>query len=192
MRLLPARPLRLLLVVGLLLQFVSPVLADSLTGHFAKLELGLPVFLTPKIAPSNLFFRANISVKHASDWHELTEMEVEILERREDSATIIATTAQLEMLARLQFQPRHINELSHLMQVNASEHPMLARSLQPMLESVAEAESARGGEMPSFGNLVSLDETQREGLHSLPDADGDSDGLSDTEVGLSLEKRVDR
>ncbi len=75
------------------------------------------------------------------------------------------------------------------MQTNASEHPVLARSLQPMLEAVAEAETSRSGEMPSFSRFLNaqtlafLGETQRDGLRQLPDVDEDSDGLSDTEEG---------
>lgn len=127
--------IRLVLVFGLLMQVTANAFA------FSDIHLSIPTIFVPEVAQSNLLYRADITIKNEHDWQRLDEIGVTVLGKIMPIASVLVTSAQLETLARLQFKPRSINELSHLVQTYAAEEPALARSLQPLFAELAAAEA---------------------------------------------------
>jgi len=138
-------------------------------------------------------FRAGVTYPDQSGKERLQKLGVVILGETETGAVVLASSTQLEVLARSRFQPTTSDELSNLVTANSVRVPWLVESLQPLL---SEASSKRA--VDSVNNSLSEDAAQLDGLAPLLDRlttdqlagitsaispDTDGDGLTDTEEG---------
>jgi hypothetical protein len=113
-------------------------------------------------------FRVQVALRQPSDLARLQELGVTLLEQWETGATVLASEAQLEALARLRFEPQHTDRLATL----------LSGATLNAQESVAES---------AILGLTSLDDaadgltnTQEQWWCTDPlNADSDGDGVGD-------------
>jgi len=145
---------------------------------------------------SDLLFRTQLTIHTSAKQARLTQLGVTVLAQRDERATTLVDYAQLQILARLGYQPRNTVEFGALIAAGAPQKPWLVRSLQPLTQQLqvaraaitaaadqaateSQADTAALTALRSAVNSLSL--AQRAAVNELPTLDFDGDGLTDTE-----------
>ena len=140
--------------------------------------------------PETGLYRAEITLPDVAARDQIDAMGVVVLE--EGSPLVVLVTAQqLDILARLQYQPRHVSELNRLAAANSEALGVQAIDIQSNLDRAAMQWQAAQTEDRDLSPLEGTDpmkpmlsELSAEALTEIASAispDTDGDGLTDTE-----------
>lgn len=171
--------INILIIITLLLpfSFVDSVVAFSAKEYvFAQDVSGL--------------FRVTVNIQQAYDLVRIKEMGVTILEESNEEATLLVSSGQLEILAKLGYRPQTVDDLISLVSASAESYPWLAIGLRSSLEQAAvlyqDNYDSAVNQVAEVENelleiLSGLSTEQLNGIMYLPGVDSDADGLTDTQ-----------
>jgi hypothetical protein len=109
--------LTLFVILGLVLAgFPAPIGAQA-PAEAAPSDESIPVHLADSstVLDAKVTYRVQVTLRNPLDLERLQKLGVTILEQHEGGATVLASEEQLEALARLQFQPRHADQVAMLL-----------------------------------------------------------------------------
>lgn len=138
------------------------------------------------VSPSGSLYRTTVMLEQPTDIARVKKLGVSILHESLDQLLVLADGEQIAALAHLGFELQNTDEVSSLVQVNATLQPQATTNLHPLVAQIQAMRESQA--LASIANTPTLTATvqslspqQQADLAVLAVADSDNDGLTDTQ-----------